>query len=160
MEGNGQSILLQMQQSSFDDVGDYDDEDEGDMPPPLPPWTEDALILVDPPPFCSLVDDVPQIHIYNTLTPNGSPLHTPHHHQHRKLAPNKPPPPVPRISRRHPPILKSRSQGDGLDIPPHDSGETYDKLSHGGPRRQRPRRSHEYEEIRDHYGHLAKHYRK
>ena len=35
---------------SLEDVGNYDDEDEGDIPPPLPPRTEDALILVDPPP--------------------------------------------------------------------------------------------------------------
>ena len=35
---------------SLEDVGNYDDEDEGDTPPPLPPRTEDALILVDPPP--------------------------------------------------------------------------------------------------------------
>ena len=34
----------------LDDVGNYDDEDDGDAPPPLPPRTEDALILVDPPP--------------------------------------------------------------------------------------------------------------
>ena len=32
---------------SLEDVGNYDDEDEGDIPPPLPPRTEDALILVD-----------------------------------------------------------------------------------------------------------------
>ena len=38
---------------SLDDVGNYDDEDEGDMPPPLPVRTEDALILVDPPPSTS-----------------------------------------------------------------------------------------------------------
>lgn len=38
---------------SLDDVGNYDDEDEGDIPPPLPPKTEDALILVDPPPIMS-----------------------------------------------------------------------------------------------------------
>ena len=35
----------------LDDVGNYDDEDDGDAPPPLPPRTEDALILVDPPPL-------------------------------------------------------------------------------------------------------------
>ena len=37
--------------ADLDDVGNYDDEDEGDAPPPLPPRTEDALILVDPPPL-------------------------------------------------------------------------------------------------------------
>ena len=35
----------------LEDVGNYDDEDDGDAPPPLPPRTEDALILVDPPPI-------------------------------------------------------------------------------------------------------------
>ena len=34
----------------LDDCGNYDDEDDGDIPPPLPPRTEDALIIVDPPP--------------------------------------------------------------------------------------------------------------
>ena len=37
--------------ADLDDVGNYDDEDDGDAPPPLPPRTEDALILVDPPPL-------------------------------------------------------------------------------------------------------------
>ncbi len=34
----------------LEDCGNYDDEDDGDMPPPLPPRTEDALIIVDHPP--------------------------------------------------------------------------------------------------------------
>ncbi len=34
----------------LEDCGNYDDEDAGDTPPPLPPRTEDALIIVDPPP--------------------------------------------------------------------------------------------------------------
>ncbi len=33
----------------LEDCGNYDDEDDGDTPPPLPPRTEDALIIVDPP---------------------------------------------------------------------------------------------------------------
>lgn len=37
--------------ADLEDVGNYDDEDDGDAPPPLPPRTEDALILVDPPPI-------------------------------------------------------------------------------------------------------------
>lgn len=37
--------------ADLDDVGNYDDEDDGDAPPPLPPRTEDAFILVDPPPL-------------------------------------------------------------------------------------------------------------
>ena len=36
---------------SLDDVGYYDDEDDGDIPPPLPPRTEDALVILDPPPI-------------------------------------------------------------------------------------------------------------
>lgn len=36
--------------TTYEDLGNYDDEDDGDVPPPLPPRTEDALILVDPPP--------------------------------------------------------------------------------------------------------------
>ena len=35
---------------SLEDVGYYDDEEDGDTPPPLPPRTEDALIILDPPP--------------------------------------------------------------------------------------------------------------
>ena len=35
---------------SLEDVGYYDDEDDGDIPPPLPPRTEDALVILDPPP--------------------------------------------------------------------------------------------------------------
>ena len=48
--GQSSNKGLTTSQYSLDDVGNYDDEDEGDTPPPLPPRTEDALILVDPPP--------------------------------------------------------------------------------------------------------------
>ena len=34
---------------SLEDVGYYDDEEEGDTPPPIPPRTEDALIILDSP---------------------------------------------------------------------------------------------------------------
>ena len=37
--------------TTYEDLGNYDDEEDGDIPPPLPPRTEDALILVDPPPL-------------------------------------------------------------------------------------------------------------
>lgn len=37
--------------ATYEDLGNYDDEEDGDIPPPLPPRTEDALILVDPPPL-------------------------------------------------------------------------------------------------------------
>ena len=36
-------------EDSLEDMGNYDDEDEEDIPPPLPVWTEDVL-AVDPPP--------------------------------------------------------------------------------------------------------------
>ena len=42
---------------SLDDVGYYDDEDDGDIPPPLPPRTEDALVILDSPPLPLDVDE-------------------------------------------------------------------------------------------------------
>ena len=60
---NGRSYPpLMDSQPSYEDVGNYDDEDEGDVPPPLPPWTEDALIMVDPPPM----SPKPRLNIYTT----------------------------------------------------------------------------------------------
>ena len=32
---------------SLEDVGYYEDEEEGDTPPPIPPRTEDALVILD-----------------------------------------------------------------------------------------------------------------
>ena len=113
---------------SFEDVGNYDDEDEGDIPPPLPRWTEDALILVDPPPSRA----EPKFNIYKTnahlyplkngkcpSTPerisfgrkkislqDNSPRNSPS--PSRRSPPNFPPPPRPGK------LLKCRSQ-DALD---------------------------------------------
>lgn len=116
------------------------------MPPPLPPWTEDALILVDPPPLRS-IGNGPPIHIYNTISPNVSPFHTPQHYKY------KPPPPIPPIMQHRPRITKCQSQDGGLDLQTNGSIQTYDKLSHGAKPR-RPRRAHEYEEIHTQYAHL------
>ena len=136
---NNRSILNfhNASQHSFDDVGDYDDEDEDDMPPPLPPWTEDALILVDPPPLGPH-------NIYKTLANTVAPFQSPQHYR------RKPTLPAPPITRYQPPITKCRSQECGLDVTP---SQTYDKLSHS-PRPRRPRRAHEYEEVHTQYAHL------
>ena len=70
----------------LDDCGNYDDEDDGDIPPPLPPRTEDALIIVDPPPNTS--------HRGNSqcgdLDPPKTPTHT-HTHTHRSSKGPTPP---------------------------------------------------------------------
>lgn len=126
-------------QPSFEDVGNYDDEDEGDVPPPLPDWTEDALILVDPPPVPPRPDL--KFNIYNTnahlmprkANPSSSPStpqHSPYPKRKKKLSqdelisysPRNGGSPVP-PSRHSPPnfppprpgkLLKSYSQ-DALD---------------------------------------------
>ena len=115
---------------SFEDVGNYDDEDEGDVPPPLPRWTEDALILVDPPPSRA----EPKFNIYKTnahLYPlsNGKYPGTPDRISfgRKKISlhgNSSPPKNSPSPSRRSPPnfpppalpgkLLKCRSQ-DALD---------------------------------------------
>lgn len=111
--------------SSLEDVGNYDDEEEGDSAPPLPPRTEDALILVDPPP---LTDFKKPLNIYKTnahLLPlvhgrhsssscSQEELHSKGHRgfgsrQRTVLDHSRPLPFMP------PKLMKSYSQGDGLD---------------------------------------------
>lgn len=131
--------------ADLDDVGNYDDEDDGDAPPPLPPRTEDALILVDPPPLGSKPYPCRALH--------GS-INEVHTFVHTDLP--KPPPKL----REFPPfdgshsktvsatgltarmkMMKSKSQGDSIDDDSPVDGTT--TSSH-----TRPPRYHFYEEIK------------
>lgn len=80
--------------ADLDDVGNYDDEDDGDAPPPLPPRTEDALILVDPPPLGGAPKLPPRLSEFPSFHSNAS--------QAGRLA----------VRGR---LLKSKSQGDSID---------------------------------------------
>ena len=161
---NGKTSRLSTEQLSLEDVGNYDDEDEGDSAPPLPPWTEDALILVDPPPV------KPKFNIYKTnahLLPGASPKRSPHPFHTppatRKDKVVKPvytpqfstPSRVPHHSPPHTPptpppkLYKAHSQGDGLDkivsgsppVPPPRPHKNH------SPNFQPRSRGHHYEDI-------------
>lgn len=146
-------------------MGNYDDEDEEDTAPPLPPWTEDALILVDPTPLA----EKPKFNIYRTNAHlQGSPV---------KRVPMKVPsgvqftssPPSPPLHvTRSPPhqrpapptrLYKSHSQGDGLDrsdmldsaefrppVPPRKT----QRPTQGSPR-PKPRNNHTHEDMHSHF---------
>ena len=153
-------------QPSFED-GNYDDDDEDDTAPPLPPWTKDALILVDPPPLA----EKPKFNIYRTNAHlQGSPV---------KRVPMKVPPGVQVISShpsppplhitRSPPhqrpappprLYKSHSQGDGLDRSGVlDNGEFRPPVPPRKTQRNaqcspkpKPRNAHAYEDIDSDFG--------
>ena len=110
---------------SLEDVGFYDDEEDGDTPPPLPPRTEDALVILDPPPQTEREKVRERDSDFKPALPP------------RPLASGSPPlslHPSPR-----PPFHKSRSEE--IIAGNHSYEEVSIKKS------PRPRRHHDYEEI-------------
>ena len=162
---NSYSKQFSIQSSSLEDVGNYDDEEEGDIAPPLPPRTEDALILVDPPPFASYKKP---LNIYKTnahLMP-GFERHSSSCTEDDLLSRRgfaaRPKASVVGSNRVHPfaapKLMKSLSQGDGLDtipgavdsppsqapppIPPRNQSHVLAQWSPRSP----PRRLHQQED--------------
>jgi hypothetical protein len=104
---------------SLEDVGFYDDDEEWDTPPPIPPRTEDALVILDTPSQLDREEFKPALPPKPTGGSNTPPLS---------------------FSPARPPIPKSKSV-EGIVAGRHAYEEVDLKRS------PRPRRHHDYEEI-------------
>lgn len=122
--------------ADLDDVGNYDDEDDGDAPPPLPPRTEDALILVDPPPLggMQVMHDIASMYSHTTLIIAGAPKLPPRLSEFPSFHSNASQ--AGRLAVRGR-LLKSKSQGDSID----------DESPIAGAHSTEPSHCHLYEEV-------------